>query len=326
MYYRHWRSKLAFGSPHSVQNCLHANFSTQHLIPIANVKHYLQKFGIGVSLKRDKYSSFTKPWNFHISIHLHPPVEKTVLDKINARFLYPRIWTYNQYDFCISANCRNTVHLVVTYAPNIITEAQYKTLVETVVQHTFSWSTVNTDIVYHTYKYWNGSFSTPHLLTTNFGMVSTQKLNITHEVMFKNNMFIPLVCDHIESIYKKKVFVDTDAEKRFHKVFLEIWTTIVANFTMKLSLGDPDPTDIINIFEFGTTGCPQLRGYDLSTYSFSEPSELVPSVSFAYKNDLDTSRFSVFNPDSDLRFVSCGPNNYSRFAFFELVSVFDLVS
>lgn len=272
-------------------------------------------------LNRSIYSIKSKPWNIGLSIHVYNPfleLANLPIDlKASSLWLpeFPGIATFTLINI-------GSIYLFVPKRALVLENLEADQILNTIFPiFAFEDDFMHFDntIVYIL----NGKLLTLLTPIVSLKPEDLLSLNFLH-TWYSSDINIEVasnVCEYISKRRKKQTLIDTNPHQRFIKVLTEVWLSHLGNFTM---------TFVIHHFAFyfrltkvSVDVCKQFLGQEGNNY---EPNAMfAPSFSFRnlLANSYETGYSSIYKPDSDLRFVSCGPSVYSKLAFRELVVVFD---
>lgn len=273
--------------------------------------NYSAGFGYETSLKPEKFFFRTRPWNKHISIQLHPPLQNFKKDE-SAK--HTTLWQdLSDYVGVIS------VHVLVleSKAYHLLNSNH---VIDTVIFPRWKLGHFYLETVY----YYLSDMNHPELvlLTKNHFLSASHQLSVyfpvySIRVETQDELvdFIANLCTHIKDRAHLRYFVDRDNGRRFEKILLELWLSQVGNCTLTFE----NESDEEDANPFSISFCESV-GIKLKMAIRYEWRSAYLKV-FQIENSGDFISLSV--PNSDLRFISCRDATYSSFAFHELARVYE---
>lgn len=306
-----WKQEWIFISQVSLQKYLTANLSHKCVFPSRIRRRHYHKKGQSTRLNKLKYSAVSKPWNVQLSIHIFAPFNNIFPNK----FEFPRLWLPYPFAENRATYSFNIFHLVVS-RDKMPDSLPLKRIVEAVVYYSFGLTV--TEVVYYLSEMQHKT--NKQLITTSFGQTPDELIR------FNVVPFLALsvdFCSQIASIKRKHFYTDPNWETRFEKIFLEVWQLSFGNYTMHHSdeLIEAAYREVPNPQISTIQYCDQFHNKEVP---FSDLFlKCTPRVTFAMTNISHFGWISLIKPTTDLRFVSCGNDQYSSLMFHELVNIFD---
>lgn len=164
-------------------------------------------------------------------------------------------------------------------------------------------------------------------LLTPVSQIQPNQLLIVNVMFSRENPYfneiLPNICEYL---WKPKGEM-LNKKDRLGMSIMSLWSSHLGNYTMRLTVEIGNLAEVIQFhgsFKFcktfsGNGGYAIEEDWKVSSASF----QLTLTNDFQYPLDPPQRDTFLLDPQSDLRFVSCGPHDYANLAFFELLGAFD---